>query len=116
MNQSPVDALVMHKMLDKVGYPVSAATVYGSGYAPLDFQGCRDRIARIREWARTLEDVEVRAAYFKWLDHYDRGINDAEREMETRSMGNRGQNYIRERQLQWEQMARCDKQIPDPPK
>jgi hypothetical protein len=43
----------------------------------------QDEINRITDWARTLLDLRVRKEYFGWLDFFQRGLNEARKELST---------------------------------
>lgn len=117
-----LDTVVMKKLMARLGPQYNDLKVwlnrdYGDE-TQRQIQQYQHKVDEIRKWAKGLEDKAVRRAYLGWLDdYYQRGLDDARRELATREMLIGHEKYNRERQQERENVAAYQERftVPDPP-
>jgi hypothetical protein len=69
-------------------------------------------IDAIRRWAEALPRTPVRSEYLHWLDYYERGLNEAWKELRTQDHKKEMDHYDRESREKYD--ASLDLDIPKP--
>jgi hypothetical protein len=109
---------VLRKVEQALGKRYSDLDVWLSHYTitveQLDAE--QEKITSLRKWATTLSDRPVRNQYLRWLEYYERGLNDAQHELRTRSKEKSQQKYGTRMEKEFEGARLLADRIPSPPK
>ena len=75
-------------------------------------------IDRLRSWAKELTDPTVQRAYFRWLNWYDRELEDARRELRTRATKIEMDRFEQRLAImrREEEKRQASNPLPDPPR
>jgi hypothetical protein len=98
-----LDTLVLRKVMDHLGaFRITAATIWVNGdygeHAQALVTDSQAKINNLKQWAEALEDKAIRGAYLDWINHWQRGLDDAKDELRTRQMQLKHERLNRERE------------------
>lgn len=109
----PVDTAVIEILLDRLGSVYSKHSEPGASEESL--KAHEAKIAKVREWASTLGWFE-RRRYYKWLDVWQRGVDDYREEQRTGAEKKKWQRVSDRIEAEREEASRIKETMPAPPR
>ena len=116
-NDTGLSMAVLSKVQEYLGGEHNATTQWLHNPPRATLDAFRGRINALRVWSQSL-DGDIRSAYLKWTDFYQRGLDGTYEELETGNI-RRGQERFNQRlESEFEQKCRAEASgaIPTPPK
>lgn len=109
-----IDAAVLRILVRRLPNNIDENFAEWGSCSIAQVEGCRAEVAKLREWALTLEDRRVRCAYLKWLAVWDDGADKAVEELRTHK-GRLASERRREQDIKEQNtIAECIAHLPNP--
>lgn len=121
MVDDALDTIVMRKLQAVLGHQINDLTVwldksYGTAMQER-IDDAQVEVDRLRQWALSQPDKEIREAYIGWLDnYYQRGLDDARLEMRTHRIQKEHEQYDAENERRRHAVTNYNRDVPEPPR
>jgi hypothetical protein len=114
ISDNDLNVAVMRKVQDALGPHTNGAAQWLNNTPREMLEAHQAKITTLRSWAQALEG-RARAAYLKWIDFYQRGLNEAYQELETGTIRLRQEKFNARLERDYAHKPEVADAIPTPP-